>query len=172
MRILLIVAVFFASSAAASACGNPMLWAMLFAKVPEAKLVYESELSARAEGEVEARIYDAKPGQAYHAWSKAWLLGLAEDMQPEMDQVLAPGEALTILLADEVAVLRFTGGGEPEFISSAGLHRFEAFDLVTTINALNGAWRHGLPYEKMIALELISLGKPSSDTRFAALFSG
>ena len=82
MRILLIVAIFFAGSAAASACGNPMLWAMLFAKVPEAKLVYESELSARAEGEVEARIYDAKPGQAYHAWSKAWLLRLAEDMQP------------------------------------------------------------------------------------------
>lgn len=171
MRLAIMVMVFLVGSSAASACGNPLIWAMLFAQVPEAKVVYEAELSARADGELEARVYEAKPGQVYHMWSRSWLIALAEEMQPAMDRVLAPDEALTILLADEVAALRFTEGGEPEFISAAGLRHIEAFDLVTTINALNGAWRHGLPYEKMIALSLISPGRPNSDTRIATIFS-
>ena len=50
MRVLVLLIMFFAGGTAANACGNPLLWAMLFAKVPEAKIVYEAELSARAGG--------------------------------------------------------------------------------------------------------------------------
>ena len=89
-------------------------------------------------------------------WSRDWLIALAEEMQVSVDGVLKPGETMTILLADEVAALRFTGGAEPAFIPSAGLSRVDQFDLITTINALNGAWRHGLSYDDMIALDLAS----------------
>ena len=82
MRLLLMITLLFGGSSAAGACGNPLLWAMLFAKVPEAKAVYEAELSARADGALRARDCVARPGQTYHAWSKKWLVDVARDMQP------------------------------------------------------------------------------------------
>ena len=171
MRFALMISMVLAGNSVASACGNPMLWAMLFAKVPEAKVVYQAELAARARGEIEARIYEPKPGQAYHTWSKAWLMTLAEDMRPAVAGVLEPGETITILLADEVAALRFTRGAAPDFIPSGGLNAIGSFDLITTINALNGAWRHGLSYEKMMALDLASTANSASDPGLAILFS-
>ncbi len=170
MRFALMISMFFAGSSVASACGNPLLWAMLFAKVPEAKIVYEAELAARENGEVEARVYKAKPGQTYHTWSKAWLLELAEDIQHAMGGVLEPGQTFTILLADEVAALRFTSDAAPDFVPAGGLNAIDNFDLITTINALNSAWRQGLSYERLIALDLISAGKSISDSRLAVLF--
>ncbi len=172
MRFALWVSLFFAGSSVASACGNPLLWAMLFAKVPEAQIVYEAELAARENGEVEARVYEAKPGQTYHSWSKAWLLELAEDVQPAMNGVLEPGQTFTILLADEVAALRFTSGAAPDFVPAGGLNAIGNFDLSTTINALNSAWRQGLSYEKLIALDLISTGKSISDPDLQFCFRG
>jgi len=51
-----------------------------------------------------------------------------------------------------------------------GLGETDSFDLVTTVNALNGAWHHGLSYQDMAALKLISTGTPAAETRFSALF--
>ena len=138
----------------ALACGNPLLWAMLFAKVPDAKVVYEAELTARAEGHVTARVYNAKPGQPYHQWSKAWILELASEMQPEIQKNLDAGEQITVLLADEVAVLRFSSGEPVKFIPPAGLRNIERFDLITTTNALKSVWRDGLTYSEFLARDL------------------
>ena len=96
---------------------------------------------------------------------------LAEDMRPAVAEVLEPGETITILLADEVAALRFTRGAAPDFIPAGALNAIDNFDLITTINALNGAWRNGISYEKMIALDLVSTGKSASDPGLAVLFS-
>lgn len=170
MCMALVIAVLFGGSSAAIACGNPLLWKMLFDKVPAAKTVYEAELAARTMGVVEARVYDAVLGQSYHIWSKAWLMTLALERQPVIAEVLEPGQSVTILLADEVAALRFTKGEDPDFIPASGLEAIENFDLITTINALNSAWRHGLTYEKMDALGLILHVESASKHDPAVLF--
>ena len=154
MRILFVSLFLIFGSISAQACGNPLLWAMLFKKVPEAKVVFEAELAARADGLITARIYDAKPGQAYHQWSRAWLLDLGEEMLPVVSGMLAPGENLTILLADEVAALRFSHETGVEFLPAAGLRSIERYDLITSINALKSAWRDGLSYSEMLKQDL------------------
>ena len=170
MRIALTVAILLTVSAAASACGNPLLWKMLFDKVPEAKSVYEAELTARAMGLVKARVYAAEIGQTYHTWSKDWLMTLAMERQSAITEVLEPGQSVTILLADEVAALRFTESEDSEFIPASNLDAIDNFDLITTINALNSAWRHGLSYEKMNALGLILHMESASNPDPAVLF--
>lgn len=131
-----------------------MLWAMLFKKVPEAKAVYDAELTARADGHLTARVYDARPGETYHQWSKAWLLDLAAEMQPTFQARLEPGATITILLADEVAAMRFAGGEDARLIPAGRLMEIDRYDLVTTINALKAVWRDGLAYRELLALDL------------------
>ncbi|MEM9633108.1 MAG: hypothetical protein AAGA50_17385 [Pseudomonadota bacterium] len=170
MRILLATILLLTGTTFSLACGNPLLWAMLFKKVPEAKAVYEAELSARSEGLISARVYDAKPGQPYHSWSRTWLLKLANEMQPTVSEVLLPGETLNILLADEVAVLSFSKNEEPAFIAAGGLHNVERYDLITTINALKDAWRTELSYGDLVEHALVSGDHDGMAQKFTTLF--
>ena len=155
MRTLLASLIVLSATTTAFACGNPLLWAMLFAKVPEAKVVYEAELAARADGLITARVYDARPGEAYHLWSKSWILNLAEEMQPTVRGLLAPGKYLTILFADEVVAIRFTHEADVEFIPASGLRHVAGYDMITSINALKSVWRDGLSYDDMVERNLV-----------------
>lgn len=170
MRILLTAFLILTGTSAGLACGNPLLWAMLFAKVPEAKVVYEAELAARADGLISARIYDARPGEAYHIWSKAWIMDLAREMQPTVDSGLEPGQSLTILLADEVAAIRFSREAGVEFVPAAGLGRISHYDLITSTNALKSVWRDGLSYEEMLTFDLARTQEHKSDQFLKAFF--
>lgn len=170
MRILLAVLLLITGTSTGIACGNPLLWAMLFAKLPEAKVVYEAELAARAEGLITARVYNARPGEAYHLWSKAWVMDLAREMQPTVDSALEPGQSLTILLADEVAAVRFSHEKGVEFVPAAGLGRIERYDLITSTNALKSVWRDGLSYEEMLTLDLARTPGHTSDRFLKAFF--
>lgn len=170
MRILLAALVLVTGTSAGFACGNPLLWAMLFAKVPEARVVYEAEVAARAQGVITARDYDARPGQAYHVWSKAWIMDLAREMQPTVESRLEPGQSLTILLADEVAVLRFSREAGVEFVPAAGLRQIERYDLITSVNALKGVWRDGLSFDEMLSFDLARTQKHASDQALKVFF--
>lgn len=170
MRILLMFCFLLLGSSAVWACGNPLLWAMLFARVPEAKIVYEAELAARADGLVTARTYDADVGQPYHIWSKAWLMTLADEMQPAVNEVLQPGETLTILLSDEVAAVRFAKNEKPRFIAAGGLRTVERYDLITTINALKDAWQDKLSYGELVEHALARSDHSGAEQKLSKLF--
>ncbi|MEM7464696.1 MAG: hypothetical protein AAF362_18655, partial [Pseudomonadota bacterium] len=71
MRVLLIAVIFFMGSTMAYACGNPLLYAMLFARYPDAKVVYESEIENRERGVLGHREVPTMPGLVYHQWSLA-----------------------------------------------------------------------------------------------------
>lgn len=172
MRIIMAAFFLVSCTSFSYACGNPLLWAMLFARVPEAKTVYEAELAAREDGLVTARVYDAGTGQPYHLWSKKWILELAKEMQPKVRRALAPGEDLTILLADEVAAIRFSHQAGVEFVPSAGLRHVEHYDLITSINALQSVWRDELSYAETVERNLVwsaeGVGKMTLSLVFAS----
>ncbi len=170
MRIILAALILTFGTTAGSACGNPLLWAMLFAKVPEARIVHEAELAARADGLITARVYNARPGQAYHLWSKAWIMDLAREMQPTVESRLAREQSLTILLADEVAAIRFSRDSGVEFVPAAGLGRIEHYDLITSTNALKSVWRDGLSFDEMLTFDLARTQKNESDQFLKAFF--
>lgn len=170
MRSLLTTLFLVLGPVTAQACGNPLLWAMLFKQVPEAKVVFEAELAARTEGVITARDYDAEPGQSYHLWSRAWLMDLGNEMQPVMNDMLAPGEDLTILLADEVAVLRFSKEDVVQLVPVAGRHEFAGHDLITSINALKGIWRDGLSSHEGFSRNLLLTADKEVHRRWTEAF--
>ena len=186
----------FSISATAAACGNPLLWAMLFDRFPVAERVFKAELEARRLGDVRARTYTARPGTPYHVWSFRSLERLARDMNAAVTAELAPEETLTVLVADEVAVVRFTGGAaRAEVFSSAAIatlatqsrpssrstsigmlkaasrtsqNHLGSIDVYMTLNALYSGWRHGLTYERMNELGLIFI----KDSKKLQIISG
>ena len=79
-----------------------------------------------------------------------WLDGAANTLNASIVSGLAEGESITILLADEVAAMRFQSGAAPTVISAAGLSFAGGFDALTTINALESRLNYGLSAAQMI----------------------
>ncbi len=155
----------------AFACGNPLLWAMLFSRVPEAKAVFDADLEARKSGGLEARVFKPKGfGVDYHSWSISWLESAAEVLHTEIQTELSEGQSVTILLADEVAALHFEYDHEPQVISAAGLDFGSGFDAITTINALESGLNYGFSAEQMIELGVLVPVNPKGNTVLAGLF--
>lgn len=139
------------SATPAFSCGNPLLWTMLFARVPEAQQVFDADTAARRAGTLHGRVFNPSiPGIDYHRWSMAWLDDAANTMNDSIVSSLAEGESITILLADEVAAMHFQPGVAPTVISAAGLNFADGFDVITTINALESGLNYGLSATRMI----------------------
>lgn len=165
----LIVVIALTCAGPAIACGNPLLWAMLFARVPDAKHVFDADLAAREAGTLHARVFQgADIGQSYHQWSVDWLGDAAEAMQDTVVRDMQEGEQVTILLADAVAALRFQPGAPPKVISAAGLDFSEGFDAITTVNALESGLYRGISTDQMIEQGVLL---PTRDMRVQVIAS-
>lgn len=159
------------TSGPAFACGNPLLWAMLFARVPEAKTVFDADFDARKAGGLRARVFKPQGfGIDYHVWSMAWLENAADILQPSIQRQLTDGQSITILLADEVAAVRFEHDAEPKVMSASALDFASGFDAITTINALESGLNFGFSAEQMIEMGVLALTKPEENTVLAGLF--
>ncbi len=154
----------------ATACGNPLLWAMLFARVPEAKSVYDADIAARGTGNLKARVFDAPAGTDFHTWSVRWLEQVSVDLDSQIGPDLVEGDSLTLLLADEVAALQFTSGSSARIIPAAELGQMTSFDAITTVNALESGLRHGLDRAHMIELGVLLPVSATVHRKIAGLF--
>lgn len=170
IRSLALAATLLAAGPALS-CGNPMLWAMLFARVPEAKAVFDADLEARKTGGLEARVFMPQGfGVDYHRWSMSWLENAADVLQPSIQSELSEGQSITILLADEVAAIHFRHGSEPLVVSAAGLDFVSGFDAITTINALESGLNFGFSAEQMIELGVLVPTETEDNDILAGVF--
>lgn len=157
-------------SPSAMACGNPLLWAMLFAQVPEAKAVHAADLAARRDNRLEARHFDARPGTNYHQWSMDWIEAAAASMAPRVTEGLTSGERLTVLLADAVVAIRFSEGKPPQVVTAEGLGALDGFDIITTVNGVHSGMKGVLPVDEMIDLGVVFLFPSVPPTSIDRLF--
>lgn len=155
------------------ACGNPMQWAMLFERHPEAKVAFTADLAARTSGLVQARPYSKRPGVSYHTWSVNSLDRLAQEMAPSISAYLEKGESLTVLLSIEVAAIRFHSGDlAPEIVTAAELKTISDYDATTTVNVLYSGWRHDLDFDSVLENELLIISQPQAVETLSAVFGG
>ena len=68
-RSTLCMAVLSGSASLASACGNELIYPLLFRAYSEAGRAYDAELVARRTGELSAAVWSADLGLTYHQWS-------------------------------------------------------------------------------------------------------
>lgn len=153
------------------ACGNPMQWAMLFERHPEAKVAFAADLAARTSGLIQARPYTEQPGISYHSWSIKSVNKLALELAPSISANLQEGETLTVLLAIEVAAIRFHSGDRaPEVVTAADLKSISDYDATTTVNVLHSGWRHDLKLDSMLENELLVISGPQAVETLSAVF--
>ncbi|WP_170329841.1 hypothetical protein [Ruegeria arenilitoris] len=171
LRAFLAVCLLFGGVGQSFACGNPLLWALLFEHHPEAKVAFQADLDGRKAGIVQARPFLGRPGVSYHSWSIKSLNKLAQEMAPSISANLREGETFTVLLAIEVAAIRFRGGDSaPEIISAAQIKTISEYDVTTTVNVLHSGWRNSLAYDAMVENDLLILATPEAGETIASLF--
>lgn len=170
---MLRTAAFFAAlltAGPALSCGNPLLWSMLFTRVPQAEMVYEADLAARRHSLLQPRVFEAKPGVDYHKWSMQWIKDVAILVDEDMQANLSAGETYTLLLADAVVAIHFTSGKPPRVTSSGGLDFFKGFDAITTVNALESGLNHGMTMTEMVQLGVWAPTERAKERRLAGVF--
>lgn len=167
-----ILALAFLSAGPALSCGNPLLWSMLFARVPQAEEVYNADLTARRNKKLEARVYVPHPlmPSNYHQWSAQWIKDAAILMDADIQSNLAPGETYTLLLADAVVAINFVSGALPHVTTSAGLDFLKGFDAITTVNALESGLNHGVTMSEMVELGVWVPQARATERRVAGIF--
>ena len=65
------IATVIATTSASLACGNAMLFPLLFRAYPQTKVVYDAEMDARRQGQLSAAAWSRDLGPTYHQWSLA-----------------------------------------------------------------------------------------------------
>ncbi|MGI9402706.1 MAG: hypothetical protein ACR2O0_15725 [Rhizobiaceae bacterium] len=140
----------------ALACGNPLLYAMLFARYPDAKIVYDSEIENRENGFLQERKFPATPELVYHQWSLANATEIANSLNATVTGNLEDSESLLVLLADEVYGVRFTGGASaPVMVPLQTMERGAVFDAFTTTNALRAISAGEIGWQTAIKRNLV-----------------
>jgi hypothetical protein len=65
------IATVIATTSASLACGNAMLFPLLFRAYPQTKVVYDAEMDARRQGQLSPPVWSRDLGPTYHQWSLA-----------------------------------------------------------------------------------------------------
>lgn len=138
------------------ACGNPLLYAILFSKYPEAKVVFNSELEERKQGLWSDPVFPGTPGLNYHAWALRETTEIATAINETISSRLPDGESFTVLLADDVHAIRFSPNQQaPEVLSMQALVKVPKFDAYTTTGALRALQQKRLDWDEAVRLKLV-----------------
>lgn len=175
LRAAIAAALIAGSNGAGLACGNELIYGVLFSKFPLAELAHRSESTARRGGLYEAPVYKLKSGQSYHQWSvgraKAIFARFHDRLRAYAEET---GEELTIaiMLADEVSIAFLTSGSAAPRIESAfnGLRDVPRIDVYTTVNALGALDDGGLDWLLARERGLVVLRDPNGRGRLNTVF--
>ena len=157
-----LAALLVAISGPALACGNAMVYAVLFAKYPLAKTAYQSDLAARSAVLYEVPAFPGRPGQSYHRWS----FGRAKAVLGRVHKRLADYAAnhnedlhITLMLADEVYIAQLsTAANGPRFEQPlTGLRASPRVDIYTTVSALGALDNGSISWQQALAERLLVL---------------
>lgn len=160
----LCMALLCAGAGLASACGNVLIYPLLFRAYSEAGRAYDAERVARRTGEVSAAVWTANTGETYHEWSLKRARKVLDRLAARLQRAAQPGHAdftVSIMLADEVylAELHSTSGAVVLRPLRMG-HPKRNIDLYTTANALRAVVNGRVPWQDAVKRDLIVVSAP------------
>ena len=106
------IATLFASTGAVLACGNAMLYPLLFRAYPPAKVVFDAELDARRQGQLPAPVWSRDLGPTYHQWSLARAEKAVNELGARLHQTALSKKTedvptIKVLLTNEIYTANF-----------------------------------------------------------------
>ena len=83
------------TTGASLACGNAMLYPLLFRAYPQTKVVFDAEMDARRQGQLSVPAWSRDLGPTYHQWSLARAgQSTGNAFSPPMSRRHTPGPAM------------------------------------------------------------------------------
>lgn len=160
----LCMAVLAGSASLASACGNELIYFMVFRAHPEAGRAYDAELEARRAGEPSAAVWSASLGLTYHEWSLMRARKVLDRLAARLHRATHAGGAdftLSILLADELYVAQLHPKSPDAALKPLGVgHSKSDIGLYTTANALRALVNGRMPWQEAVEKDLVVLAGP------------
>lgn len=156
MRIFIVTAILLMGSSVAHACGNPLLYAILFSRYPDAKVAYDAEIEGRKAGLLGERGFSGTSALQYHQWSLKNAAKTVAALNPTIVDGLERTQTITIVLADEVRAVRFSPESEAaRMMPLRELDRETAIDAFTTTNTLRAIQAGEIDWHAAIENKLV-----------------
>lgn len=153
------------SASLAWACGNPMIYPLLFRAYPEARLAYHAELGARRTGDLSAAVWSKDLGQSYHQWSLMRARKVVNQLAARLHraaQAEAADFTVSILLAAEVYVAQLQPSSREVDLKPLGVgHSKRDIGIYTTANALRALMNGKTQWQEAVERDLVVLGGPA-----------
>jgi hypothetical protein len=101
-----------ASTGAVLACGNAMLYPLLFRAYPPTKVVFEAEMDARRQGQLSVPVWSRDLGPTYHQWSLARAEKTIKELGTRLHRAALTKQtegrpAIKVLLTNEIYTANF-----------------------------------------------------------------
>ncbi len=159
----------------AMACGNGLIYALLFSKHPQAETAYKSNLEARRANLYQAPTFPATPGMTYHRWSFSRAEAVLARFHERMGRSAAVQDEapdVTIMLADEVYVAYLSAGAEgPQLEQSfLGFQSRPGVVFYTTVNALAALNEGQIGWQQAMTAGLVVPRKTEESARLDQVF--
>lgn len=164
------VATLFVSTGAVLACGNAMLYPLLFRAYPPTKVVFDAEMDARRQGQLPVPVWSRDLGPTYHEWSLARAEKTVKELGARLHQAALSKEAedvpaIKVLLTNEIYTADFepsTNKAELAPLMTGKKHRRP--DLYTSANILQALLDGQIDWKGAIDKGLVVLADGSDAT--------
>ena len=160
----LCIAVLTGSPGVASACGNELIYILLFRAYSEVGRAYDAELMARRAGELSAAVWSSELGLTYHQWSlmrARKVLGRLAARLHRAVQAEGADVTVSIMLADEVYVAQLHTKSRDVTLKPLRMgHPKSSISLYTTANALRALVNGRIGWREAVERDLVVLTGP------------
>jgi len=152
------------SASHAAACGNDLVYLVLFRAYSEAGRAYDAELMARRSGELSDAVWSADLGLTYHQWSLTRARKVLDRLAARVHRAAQAGGAdftVSIMLADEVYVARLHPQSRDVALKPLRMgHPKSNISLYTTSNALRALVNGRVGWREAVKRDLVVLSGP------------
>lgn len=149
------------SAGLASACGNVLIYQLLFVAYSEAGRAYDAERAARRTGELSAAAWSAKLGLTYHQWSLDRARKTLDRLAVRLHRAAEAGRAdvtVSIMLADEVYIAQLHSRSHVVALKPFHMgHPKSNISLYTTANALRALVDGRMGWGQAVERDLVVL---------------
>ena len=164
------VATVIAATSASLACGNAMLYPLLFRAYPQTKVVFDAEMDARRQGRLSVPAWSRDLGPTYHQWSLARAEKAVKELGARLHQTTIAKQtedvsSIKVLLTNEV----YTAHIEPRANKAelaplkTGNSRRRA-DLYTSANVIRALLDGQISWQDAVDKKLVVLADSSDAT--------
>jgi len=160
----LCMAVLTGSASHASACGNDLVYLLLFRAYSEAGRAYDAELVARHAGELSDAAWSADLGLTYHQWSLMRAQKVLDRLAARLNRAAQAGRTdftVSIMLADEVYLAQLHTKSRDAALKPLRMgHPKSNISLYTTANALRALVNGRVRWREAVKRDLVVLSGP------------